>query len=33
MKEYGPFDLGQIVEIPEDIYKILETKEIIEKVD
>ncbi|MEI8364408.1 MAG: hypothetical protein WCF78_03045 [archaeon] len=33
MKEYGPFDTGQVVEIPEDIFKILETKEIIEKVD
>jgi len=33
MKEYGPFEINQLVEIPEDIFKILETKEIIEKVD
>lgn len=33
MKEYGPFDAGTVVEIPEDIYKILESKQIIEKVN
>ncbi len=33
MKEYGPYDVEQVSRLPEDVCKILETKNLIEKVE
>ncbi|NCP72477.1 hypothetical protein GW835_03760 [archaeon] len=33
LKEYGPFEKEQVCEIPEDMIKILESKNLIKKID
>ncbi|HOD89554.1 MAG TPA: hypothetical protein PKK56_00495 [archaeon] len=32
MKEYGPFDVGDIGELPEDVFSILEPKGLVKKI-
>lgn len=33
LKEYGPFEKDQVCEVPEDMIKILESKNLVKKVD